>query len=444
VAHGQRFDSAVEIAAQVRCGARPAVDVVSSVLSRIGELEPTLHAWMTVDAEGAMAAARRIDAKVSAGEPVGPLAGVPVGVKDIIDVRGLPTTGCSPLFKDHVAVSDASCVAALCAADAVILGKTVCCELAGNDPSVAVNPWNAAHTPGGSSSGSAVAVAVGMCAVALGSQTGGSTLRPAAYTGVVGLKPTYDCVRLDGVLPFAPSFDTIGILARSGADASLVLDVLANHRPTGMPLVRRIAGQRRGDPPVPPRVGVIREYFFERATRQVQDHVTSIVEKLATAGAQVSEVMLPVGFAEHELARPTISGAELAAIYAQRFAHERAQFGPLIAQQIEDGLAVSAVRYVQAQRARAEFREQVLALAATQDVLLTPTAPSAAPADLTTTGSPAFQAVWTSVGLPSISIPAGVDPAGLPLGIQLIGQPMRDCALLDVARWCEGLVGADS
>jgi Asp-tRNA(Asn)/Glu-tRNA(Gln) amidotransferase A subunit family amidase len=431
-------DSACDIAHQVRSGTRSAVDIVRAALARVGRLEPRLHAWVTVDAEGAVAAALELDARVSAGVPVGPLAGVPVGVKDIIDVRGLPTTACSPLFTDRIAAHDADCVAALRAADAIILGKTVCSQLGGNDPPSTVNPWNASHTPGGSSSGSAVAVAVGMCPVALGSQTGGSTLRPAAYNGIVGLKPSYGRVSLAGMLPFAPSLDTIGVLSQSVADAWLVVDALLQFGRAARTDVAERDNQSSASGP--PTLGVVRQFFFDSAVPEVCDLVDSIVNRLVSAGARVRDITLPGSLAEHERTRAAVSGAELAATHAEQFAREPGSFAPFIARQIELGLEVSPVGYLQAQRLRAEFSRQARAMTAECDVLLMPTTPDVAPADLTTTGSPAFQAMWTSAGLPSISIPVGLSRAGLPVGIQLVAAPMRDRALTATASWCADVI----
>src|SRR5262249_31463247 len=270
-------------AAAIRAGERPSAGLVDGGLQRRRAADRTVKAWIPVDEAGARSAARAADAAVETGTTLGPLHGVPIGVKDIIDVAGLPTTAGAREFAHTRPTRDATCVARLRAAGAVVLGKTHTTQFAYRDPAPTTNPWNAAHTPGGSSSGSAAAVAAREVPVALGSQTVGSILRPAAYNGVVGLKGTNGLVPLEGVVPRGSSLDHIGPLARSVEDAALILAVMA-----GRPLTP--------EPIETPRLAVARE-LFARADGELGRHLEAVIERLAKAGARVEEVRLPGCFA---------------------------------------------------------------------------------------------------------------------------------------------------
>jgi Asp-tRNA(Asn)/Glu-tRNA(Gln) amidotransferase A subunit family amidase len=416
-------------AAAVKSGEITAVALVEACLSRIRAVDPVVQAWIHVDETGALAAAKAADAspRSAAG---GALHGVPIGVKDIIDVAGLPTTAGARAFAHTRPTRDATCVARLRAAGAIVLGKTHTTQFAYRDPAPTTNPWNPAHTPGGSSSGSAAAVAAREVPVALGSQTVGSILRPAAYNGVVGLKGSNGLVPLDGVVPLGYSLDHIGPLARSVEDAALVLGVMAG-RALEPETVER------------PRLAVARE-LFERAEPELRRHLEVLVERLAKAGARVEEVRLPPSFAELPDAAVVLLEVEAATYHAPSFARHAADYGPGMAEMLARGLRRVGTEYVTAHRTRVRFRDEMTPLLAAHDALLSPTAPAPAPAGLTWTGDASLCQPWSSAGTPSISLPTGVSGAGLPLALQLVQAPGADTRLLGTAAWCESVIGFEA
>jgi Asp-tRNA(Asn)/Glu-tRNA(Gln) amidotransferase A subunit family amidase len=321
-----------------------------------------------------------------------------------------------------------------------MLGKTVTTEFATADPSPTRNPWNTVHTPGGSSSGSAAAVAARMIPAALGSQTGGSTLRPAAYNGIVGLKPTYGRISRYGVIPVSWCLDHVGILVRSVEDAALVLQAIAGHDAQdagslSQPPGNYVAAVQRSERP--PRLGVVRQFFFEQADTETQQHTEQTLARLASAGAVVQDVALPPSFATVLAAHRIIMRVEAAAFHADMFVHQREQYGPRLRESIETGLVTPAVDYLRAQRLRRLFQQEVTQMFADVDVLLTPATPAPAPRDLHTTGDAKFQSPWTYAGVPTIALPSGCSQGGMPLGIQLIAPALREDRLLQAARWCE-------
>ncbi len=439
------WDLTVAQASSMICsGELSPVTLMESLLERIRRLEPSLKAWVTLNEEMALATARSSQAALKRDGPRGPLHGIPVGIKDIYYTKDIPTTACAPQYADFVPTYDATSIARLKDAGAIILGKTVTTQFAATDPSPTFNPWNPAHTPGGSSSGSAAAVASRMCPVALGSQTVGSTLRPAAYNGIVGLKPTYGRVSKYGVIPLAWSLDTVGILARSVEDAAILLQVMAGHDeqdPTSSTLPVDDYLDAVAKPLTPPRIGLVREFFYEHATEEVRRHTDQVVGRLHQEGAIVQEVKLPKSFPLHEAARTVVFAVEAAAFHQQMFAEDPDAYGPLLRRLLETGSLISGVSYLQAQRVRRQFRADMEALLADVDVLLTPATPSPAPRDRTTTGDPIFQGPWTSCGLPCITIPSGLNSDGMPLGIQLASASFAEARLLATAQWCEKALG---
>ena len=416
-----------EAADHIRRGVCSSVALVEACLARVRALEPQVLAWAHLDADGALAAARERDAEAAAGRPRGPLHGVPVGIKDIFDVAGMLTTAGAREFAHTHPTRDCGAVARLRAAGAVILGKTHTTQFAFRDPSPTRNPWNPAHTPGGSSSGSAAAVAARMVPGAIGSQTVGSILRPAAFCGVVGLKGQHGLVPVDGAVPLAWSLDHVGPFARSVDDAALMLSVLADQ------VVEPAAVQA-------PRLAVGRQ-LFDRAEPELRRHLDAIVGRLAAAGAHVSELALPPAFAGILAAGTTVLEVEAATYHQPAFAKFASDYGPGMAEMIPRGLARSATEYVTANRARLAFREVMIPLLLAHDALLSPAAPGAAPAGLGWTGDASLCAPWSSAGVPSISIPTGVDAAGLPLALQLVQAPGEVGRLLGTAAWCERVTG---
>jgi aspartyl-tRNA(Asn)/glutamyl-tRNA(Gln) amidotransferase subunit A len=420
------------------------VALMESVLGRIEKLEPALKAWVTLDPDAALMAARESERRLEASGPVGPLHGIPVGVKDIFYTAGVRTTACSRVYAEFVPTYDATSVARFKEAGAIMLGKAVTTEFAYGDPSPAVNPWNAAHTPGGSSSGSAVAVASRMCPAALGSQTVGSVLRPAAYNGVVGLKPTYGRISLYGVFPLAWSLDTVGVLVRCVEDAALMLGAMAGHDPmdpvsSTLPVPDYCAAMKNLSQP--PRIGLVRGPYHDYAVEEVRAHTAQVVEKLAAAGAVIAEKQAPDSFAANEEAMAVTVPAEAAAFHRDTFTPDPSRYGPILRATLEEGLKRSAVDYLQAQRTRVVFRAELADLMRDVDVLLTPSTPAAAPADLSTTGDRRFQGPWTSAGIPAITLPTGLDSHGMPMGVQLASPWFTEERLLAVAHWCEEVLG---
>jgi aspartyl-tRNA(Asn)/glutamyl-tRNA(Gln) amidotransferase subunit A len=433
-----------EAAAQVRSRGLSAVGLMGSLIGRSRALEPALNVWVTLDEDGAMGAAARSDADLARRGPRGPLHGVPVGVKDIFYTRGTRTTGGSPIYADFVPEYDATAVALLKRAGAIVMGKTVTTEFACMDPPPTRNPWNPAHTPGGSSSGSAVGVAARMFPAALGSQTAGSVLRPAAYNGVVGLKPTFGRISRRGVMPVASSMDTVGFFTRTVADAAIMLGALAGDDPEDpaaadapVPDYERAMGVEAS----PPRIGVVRQIFFARATPEVRQGVEGAVEELAGGGASVVEVVVEGDFEDLLAAHRVIMSVEAASVHEAEFRARPGDYGPKLGHMLEEGLSTGAVSYLRAQGVRERFRLAMEEAASGVDILVTPSTPAPAPRDLSTTGDPVFQTPWTACGLPSLSLPLGLSASGLPLGLQLAAAPFAEEALLAAALWCEQVVG---
>ncbi len=354
------------------------------------------------------------------------LHGVPVGIKDIFDVAGLPTAAGSPLGADRVAETDAAIVARLRKAGAVIVGKTVTTPYAWIDPPPTRNPWNLEHTPGGSSSGSAAALACGMVLAALGSQTGGSITRPASYCGVAGLKPTYGRLPLEGVFPLAPSLDHAGPLARTVADLLAIWHVLAG------PDDRDLHQSEDG---VPFRLGRLRGPFDDHADPAMRAAIDEAVEKLKAAGISVDDVSLPFDFDDVTSHFRTILAAEAAAVHQQRLTDLPDAYPERIRELVKEGLALSAASYVRARQHLEATRSARKTWFTDIDAFLTPAALGSAP-DPTTTGSPLFNAPFSYAGLPTVTFPIALAPDGLPLGVQIIGRAFGEWEVLAYSQRC--------
>ena len=428
-----------EAAAAIAAGELTALQLVNSCLERIDALEEKIKAWALLDREGALAAARRLDEELRRGQRRGPLHGIPMGIKDIFYTAGLRTEAGSPFWSGFVPSYDATTVAHLKEAGAIILGKTHTTQFASLDPPPTCNPWNTAHTPGGSSSGSGAGVAAGMCLAALGSQTLGSVLRPAAFNGIVGFKPHHGRISAYGVVPVSWTLDHVGILARTVADAALVFQTIAGHDPRD---------HHSLDAPVPdclshlesqkaPHLGLVRQYFFEHADEEMRSHTEKAAECLRQAGAKVEEVVPPPSFATIRDTGRIIMAVEAAAYHQEMFAKHKEQYRPGIRKLIEDGLAIPATEYARALQTRLQQYADIEPILHQIDALLTPGTTGAAPHGLASTGSAVMQAPWSIIGVPSISLPTGLSQGGLPLAIQLAGPPKSEDRLLAVARWCE-------
>ena len=435
------FDLTVAQAArQIKEGALSPVALMESLLVRTKVLEPGLNVWVTLDPESALEAARQSESELAKSGPRGPLHGIPVGIKDIIYTQGVKTTCCSPIYADFVPDYDATVISLLKDAGAIIMGKTVTTQFASGDPSPTRNPWNIEHTPGGSSSGSAAGVAARMFPVSLGTQTGGSVLRPASYNGVVGLKPTFGLISKHGVYPLAWTLDTVGAFARSVEDAALMLNVLAGYDEKDLYSSNRPTSDYHdsiGAQQLPPRIGVVRQYFEERADDEVWNHTQDVVERFNSAGATIEEVTIPTSFDALMEAREVIGAVEAAQVHQADFAARPDDYSPVIRSTVEKGLPITATSYLEAEHTRRRFRRDMEKAIVGFDVLLTPSTPTPAPRDLATTGNAMFQSPWTACGFPTITVPSGLSASGLPLGTQLASAPYAENTLLASAHWCE-------
>jgi Asp-tRNA(Asn)/Glu-tRNA(Gln) amidotransferase A subunit family amidase len=420
--------SASEIAGEIAAGKTTCEAVVRDCVGRIAERDGVVKAFVNFDADLALAQARALDR----GPRRGPLHGVPIGLKDTIDTFDMPTEMGSPIYRGNRPRGDAACVALLRRAGAVILGKTATCEFAGSAPPSTTNPHNPAHTPGGSSSGSAAAVADFMVPAALGTQTGGSVLRPSSFCGVFGYKPTYNTFNKAGVWPAADSIDTIGWLARSIDDIELLTSVLRMQAPAPP---RRLDGA--------PRIGLWRTDLWDTAQAETRTAVEQAAEKLGKAGAAVREIAMPDAFTGlHVIARSTIGFYERAACMAYAWDHEREKLSPQMQRYIENGHNIARDDYVAGLRRLDECRALLAPVFDAFDVLLVPCVPGEAPQGLGATGDPSMQAIWTALHTPTMTLPTHRGPNNLPVGIQLVGQRYDDDRLFACARWIWDKIGA--
>lgn len=436
-----------ELARRIRDGLLSPVDFLNSCLERIDALESRVQAWVVIDREGAEAAARALHEEARQGRVRGPLHGIPVGVKDIIHIRGLPTEAGSSILKGFRPEADATVVRRLREAGAILLGKTVTTEFACFDPAGTRNPWNLDHTPGGSSSGSAAAVACGMVPVALGTQTAGSIIRPAAYCGTVGFKPTFGRVSRDGVIPISHTLDHIGLFARSAADATFVAAALMGHDPADPFSSRRQSGEdllAPGRVVSGPRVGLVDSWFMEAADDSLRRATEDAAARIEKGGGRIVPVRLPESFNDVHQNHRRIMYVEAAAYHESSFRRRPEAFGPRLRSIIEEGLLQPAVAYAEARRHQVVFKREMRAVFEDVDVLLMPGTPAPAPKGLASTGDPAFNVPWSYAGFPVIALPVGLAKGGLPVAVQLVGRPFADAELLAIARWCEGLFGFDA
>lgn len=412
----------------LRLQQRSCLDLLESCLARIDAWEPKVHAWVVVDRDEARRQAKALDDEIAAGRWRGPLHGITIGVKDIIDVAGFPTACGSPLGADGVASADAPIVARLRAAGAVIVGKTVTTPYAWIDPPPTRNPWNLDRTPGGSSSGSAAAVACGMVLGAIGSQTGGSITRPAAFCGVCGLKPTHGRLPVEGILPLAPSLDHPGPIARTVPDLQQLWDALA------APDAHDISAKADG---APIRLGLPRGFFADRIEPAMREAMARAVETLRRSGdVEVVEVDLPPAFTDVTRFHRLVMAAEAAAVHAERLAACPDAYPPRIRVLVEEGQGIAATDYARARQHQEGLKQSIQSCFASVDALITPAALGPAP-DPTTTGDPLLNSPWSYTGLPTVSTPIGLSPEGLPLALQLVGPPFAEAELLRIGGRCE-------
>jgi amidase len=411
--------SAREAARRIACRELSAEALVRACLERIEEREAVVGAWIQLDADAALAEARALDA----GALRGPLHGLPVAVKDLIDTVQYPTAYGSPIYAGYRPPADASCVAVARAAGALVLGKTVTTEFATFSPGKTANPHNPLHTPGGSSSGSAAAVADFMAPLAYGTQTAGSVIRPAAYCGVVGYKPSFGLICRAGVKPMAESLDTVGVLARDVGDAAFFAGVLAG-RDLQPPAT-----------PATPRVGLCRTAEWEQAEPATRDALESAAGSLSAAGARVQEITLASEFSRLVVAQSEIMAYEIARALAYEAQAHAAQLSAKLHALLAQGRAVTPARHDDNLRLAERCRRALADQFAGVDVLLTPSTTGEAPAGLDATGNPLFNRLWTLLGAPCVHLPSARGPNGLPVGVQLVGLVGDDRKTLAAADW---------
>jgi Asp-tRNA(Asn)/Glu-tRNA(Gln) amidotransferase A subunit family amidase len=410
------FPSAREIALRTARGEVTCEETVRSYLQRIAESDSSISAWEYIDETAALMAARNQDRR---GARVGALRGVVVGVKDVFDTADMPTSYGSEAYRDFRPASDASVVALLRRAGGIVLGKTVTTELAAVSPGKTRNPHNGACTPGGSSSGSAAAVAAGMVSVALGTQTSGSTIRPASFCGVVGYKPTFGLIDRTGVKALASSLDTVGVFARSVGDVAFFASVVTA-RPQLVP------GENTGKP----RIGVYKTAHWDRADPDTCAAMAHASDRLGKAGFALRDVSVPLGFDGLLALHDTVMGYEINRCLAFERWFKSEKISDKTKAFIDSGQATISDAYDAAKYEVATLRRRLDELFENCDVLLTPASTGAAPRGLESTGDPTFNRSWTLLHTPCMTLPAHKTPGGLPVGVQFVGRLGEDARLL--------------
>jgi aspartyl-tRNA(Asn)/glutamyl-tRNA(Gln) amidotransferase subunit A len=436
--------SASDAASAIAGGLLSPVELLDSTVGRVERVEPRVLAWARLTTEQARREAERLGVRA----PLGPLHGIPIGVKDIFYTAGVETSCGSPIMAGFVPTHDATTVARLRAVGAILLGKTHTTEFASFDPSPARNPWALDHTPGGSSSGSAAALAARMCHGALGSQTSGSIVRPAAFCGVVGLKPTFGRVSRYGVHPLAWTLDHPGPMARTVRDVALMLDAIAGadpndpatlSAPPAEPCAAALDDARAQERALRRlRIGVPDRYFFDGLHAEAASAYRVAVGTLAELGCAVRDVRLPDLFEAGMEAHDLIHNVEAAAVHVDRYRTRAEEYGQKLRAFIETGLQVPAPTYVRAQQVRTKLIEEMRELLRDVDVLATPAALGPAPEGLASTGSPVMNRPFSFLGFPSLTVPCGWTAVGLPLGLQLAGRPFEELTILRIAAGYEG------
>jgi len=396
--------------------------LAAALIERSAAFDPRLHVWASFDAKRALLEAKALDGAAATGV----LFGLPIAVKDNIDTAGTPTSYGSPIYAGHVPLTDAACVSAARAAGGWVLGKTITTELANMTPAPTRNPCNTGHTPGGSSSGSAAAVAAGLAPLALGTQTAGSVIRPAAFCGIVGYKPSARRIPRAGVKLNSDTLDDVGVFARSVDDAAWLGLALSGRAATG-------AGQAS----VAPRVGMTLTSRAAMASADTAATLDAAAKRLSAAGATVQDLRWPQSFDALFDAQRVVQLFETARALAPEWQYRRSDLSSELVGFLAEGHRVSDRAYADALAAARSARAALHELFTTFDVIVTPPAPGAAPRGLASTGDPVFNRPWQLLGCPCVSVPAGRDADGLPLGVQLVGRPHEDEMLLRSAAWIE-------
>jgi len=428
--------SATEAAQKIRDGEISSEELVQACLDRINEVDSEIEAWAHLNPDFALEQARALDKLRAAGGPVGPLHGIPVGIKDIFDTGDIPTENGTVLNSGRQPVDDCRVVSLLKEAGCVIMGKTVTTELAVFGPGKTKNPHNPAHTPGGSSSGSAAAVASHMVPLAIGTQTNGSIIRPASYCGIVGFKPTHGLIPRTGVLDQSAPLDTVGTYARSIEDVALLTEALVAHDPGDKytrararpPLVETAAGE----PPLTPVIAFAKTAVWDQADKETQE---SFIELADLLGDDCTEIELPEAFDNVVEWHRNIMNADIAKSYAGYYEHGKDKLTDILCEMFEFGQKVSAVDYNMAIKYQDVLNGALNTVFHDYDIIITPATTGPAPAGLEATGSPVFNTLWTFTGVPAITLPLMEAKNGLPVGVQVIGPRDDDARLLRAANW---------
>ena len=418
--------TATEAAAAIARGEITAEDLAQACLARIAMREEMVHAWCHLDPEQVLAQARAADQSA----PIGPLHGIPVGIKDIIDTHDMPTRFGSPIYEAYRPAGDAACVALIRQAGGIVMGKTVTTEFAFSTPRGTQNPHNPGHTPGGSSSGSAAAVADFMVPLSYGTQTAGSVIRPGSFCGITAYKSSFGALPMAGIKPFAPRLDSLGIYGRSVADTALLRSALS-----GAPASPTV-------PASPPRIGLCRTHEWSRADAATHEAVEGAARTFEAAGAAVDEVDLPEAFSGLVEAQNIVLTYEGARSYVSERRLAPEGLSPGITEMIDTGLAMAHATYMEAWALAHACQAEVSGILERYDALLAPSAVGEATEGLDTTGDPLFNRMWTFLYVAAISLPGHLGPRGLPVGVQAIGAIGGDDALLGVATWMETALAA--
>ena len=433
--------TATEAIQKIRDGEISSEELVQACLDRIDQVDGEIEAWAHLKPEYALDQARKLDTRRAEGGAMGPLHGVPVGVKDIIDTEDYPTENGTKLHAGRTPADDATLVGRLRQAGAVILGKTVTTELAVFSPGKTRNPHDPTRTPGGSSSGSAAAVASYMAPLAVGTQTNGSVIRPAGYCGVFGFKPTVGLISRHGVLKQSRPFDTIGVFGRKLEDLALIAETLMGYddRDAGMrPRARpQLLSVMADEPPVEPRLAFVRTPVWDQAEETTKDACRELIDHV---GERIDIVDLPPLFEGAHEDHRQIMEADLALSFAKEYSDGKDQLSAVLREMIERGQAVLATDYNEAMGRIADYNAELNEIFDAYDAILTPSAAGEAPVGLESTGSPAFCTIWTLCGVPALNLPMLQGPNGMPLGVQLISYKGDDARLFRTARWLLNLL----